>query len=57
MNLTSEGSDVAVIIPGATLKEQFGHLAVTLQLRGGGTQNIEAMHPADDPILYVLFKI
>ena len=54
MNLPSPDSDVAVIAPGTTITEQFGKLAVTLQLRGGGLQSIDAMHPAYDPLSYVL---
>ena len=54
INLPSPDSDVAVIAPGATTTEQFGKLAVTLHLRGGQLQTIDAMHPAYDPLSYVL---
>ena len=46
MDLPSPDSDVAGIAPGATTTEQFGKLAVTLRLRGGRLQTINAMHPA-----------
>ena len=54
MNLPSLDSDVAVIAPGTTPTEQFGKLAVTLHLRGGRLQTISAIHPAYDPLSYVL---
>ena len=54
MNLPSPDSDVAVIAPGTTITDQFGKLAVTLQLRGGSLQNIDPLHPAYDPLSYVL---
>ncbi|KAJ8352196.1 hypothetical protein SKAU_G00236720 [Synaphobranchus kaupii] len=54
MNLPSPDSDVAVIAPGATITEQFGNLAVTLHVRGGRLQTIDAMHAAYDPLSYVL---
>lgn len=54
LNLPSPDSDVAVIVPGATTTQQFGKLAVTLHLRGGTLQTIDAMHPAYDPLSYVL---
>ena len=54
VNLPSLNSDVAVIAPGVTTTQQFGKLAVTLHLRGGRLQTIDAMHPAYDPLSYVL---
>ncbi len=54
VNLPSRDSDVAVIAPGTTPTEQFGKLAVTLHLRGGQLQTISAIHPAYDPLSYVL---
>ena len=55
MNLPSLDSNVAVIAPGTTPTEQFGKLAVTLHLRGGQPlQTISAIHPAYDPLSYML---
>ena len=54
LNLLSPDSDVVVIAPGATTTEQFGKLAVTLDLRGGRIQTIDTMNPAYDPLSYVL---
>ncbi|CAM4546646.1 unnamed protein product [Leuciscus chuanchicus] len=54
VNLPSLNSDAAVIAPGVTTTQQFGKLAVTLHLRGGRLQTIDAMHPAYDPLSYVL---
>lgn len=54
VNLPSLDSDNAVIAPGATLTEQFGKLAVNLHPRLGRLQTINAMHPAYDPLSYVL---
>ena len=54
VNLPSLDGVVAVIVPGTPPTEQFGKLAVTLHLRGGCLQTISAIHPAYDPLSYVL---
>ncbi|XP_028301369.1 uncharacterized protein LOC114462606 [Gouania willdenowi] len=54
VNHPSLDSDVAVIAPGTTPTEQFGKLAVNLNLRGGHLHKIDAIHPAYDPLSYVL---
>ena len=48
------GSDIAVILPGPTEKEQFGRLHVQIQLKGGGLKIIDSLHPLYDPLAYVL---
>ena len=54
VNLPS-GTDIAVIIPGATENQQFGPLDVQIQLRSTAPpKEINSLHPLYDPLAYVL---
>lgn len=53
MNLPT-GTDISVIVPGATESQQFGRLDVQLQLCGGGLQRINSLHRLYDHLAYVL---
>ena len=49
------GTDIAVIVPGATETQQFEYnLDVQLQLRGGGLKSINSLHRLYDPLSYAL---
>ena len=55
MNLPPEHGDVAVLAPGSSSQNTFGKLSITMKLRGtGDLKSIDALHPAYDPLSYVL---
>ena len=55
LNLPPEHGDVAVLAPGSSSQNTFGKLSVRMKLRGTGElQSIDALHPAYDPLSYVL---